>query len=205
MRRAAFRIAWAKRLAMATAALSLAYVQCAQAQSLILPEGMRIQLETRQDISSKSAKVGDQVELAVAKAVTIGGVTLIPAGTPVVGEVAQARDNGLFGRSGKLNISVSKVKAGQAEVPVRGEWNAKGGSGTLGSVGAGVVFLPLAFLVRGKEVKLPAGTAFDVYVDREVTLASEAPATLTAAQIAADVNPPTTAIRAIDPNDALAR
>src|SRR3546814_9449654 len=71
----------------------------ALAQSTILPEGMAIQLETRQDISSKSARVGDRIELAVARPVTIGGVTLIPAGSPAVGEVSRVRDNGLLGRS----------------------------------------------------------------------------------------------------------
>jgi len=153
-------------------ALSLVIASPAWAQSVTVPEGMAIRLETRHDISSKSARVGDQVELAVAKPVAIGGVTIMPAGTPAVGEVTRVRDNGLLGRSGKLDIKVSTIRAGQLDMPVRGQRNAKGKSGTLGAVGAGIVFLPLAVIVRGKDVKLPAGTSFDVYVDQEVTIAS---------------------------------
>lgn len=164
-----------RKLAMTAAAvLSLAISSAASAQSVTLPEGMAIRLETRQDISSKTARVGDQVELAVAKAVVIGGATIIAAGTPAVGKVIRVRDNGLLGRSGKLDISVSKLNAGQLDIPVRGQRIAKGKSGTLGAVGAGIVFLPLAVIVRGKDVKLPAGTGFDVYVDQEVVVASSA-------------------------------
>jgi len=175
----------------------------ALAQPMILPEGMAIQLETRQEISSKSARVGDRVELAVARPVTIGGVTLIPAGSPAVGEVSRVRDNGLLGRSGKLDIKVSTVKAGGTDVPVRGQRNAQGKSGTLGAVGAGIVFLPLAVLVHGKDVKLPAGTKFEVYVDKELSLG-----TGTAPAQPAIAGPPETgatsgAIRTVDPNQAL--
>lgn len=199
----AVRISWARRLAIPLMALSLIHAHALSAQSTILPEGLTISLETRQDLSSKSAKKGDVVDLEVAKAVTIGGVTLIAAGTPVTGEVASVRDNGLLGRSGKLDIRVNTVKVGQQDVPVRGDRNAKGRSGTLGSVGAGIVFLPLAILVRGKDVKLPAGTTFEVYVDKEVAIGPTMPAA-TAPEAAAS-SPPSESrsIRAIDPNDAL--
>ncbi|BAI98924.1 hypothetical protein Sj15T_39880 [Sphingobium sp. TA15] len=174
----------------------------ALAQSTILPEGMAIQLETRQDISSKSARVGDRIELAVARPVTIGGVTLIPAGSPAVGEVSRVRDNGLLGRSGKLDIKVSTVRTGGMDVPVRGQRSSQGKSGTLGAVGAGIVFLPLAVIVRGKDVKLPAGTLFEVYVDREVSLGPTAPPEPAVAAPPEGREAPG-GIRTVDPNQAL--
>lgn len=185
-------------------ALLVAAAPPAWAQGIVLPEGLTIQLQTRQDISSKSAKVGDQVELAVAKPVTISGVTIIPEGATAIGEVTRVRDNGLLGRSGKLDISVSKVQAGQVEVPVRGAQSAKGKSGTLGAVGAGIVFLPLAAIVRGKDVKLPAGTTFEVYVDREVAISSGAPGADTIDAAPAATEPAPSTIRTIDPNEHVA-
>jgi hypothetical protein len=150
------------------AALSLiAYATPAFAQTA-LPEGMRVELQTRDDISSKTARKGDRVELVVARPVAINGVTLIPAGAPAVGEITKASDNGLLGRSGKLDIEVREVSANGRHVPVRGAQDAKGKSGTLGAVGAGVVFLPLAVVVKGREAKIPAGTKVDVYVDQTV-------------------------------------
>jgi hypothetical protein len=200
----ALRKRWAKPLATTAMALSLAHTIPLFAQAIILPEGMAIPLETRADISSKSARRGDKVELAVARPVTIGGMTVIAAGTPAVGEVTRARDNGLLGRSGKLDIQVTSLKTGQFTIPLRGQRDAKGRSGTLGAVGAGIVFLPLAILIRGKDVKVPAGTKFDVYVDQEVRLPSAVPVSSDIAS--PEDNPvPSSAIRPIDPNDALAR
>ena len=193
---------WARQLAISLMALSVIDAHALFAQSTILPEGLTIALETRQDLSSKSAKEGDPVDLTVAKAVTIGGVTVIPAGTPVTGEVVSVRDNGLLGRSGKLDIGVTTVKAGQQDVPVRGQRNVVGRSGTLGSMGAGILFLPLAILVRGKDVKLPAGTPFEVYVDKEVVIGATMQTAATA-DVAPTPPAESSAIKAIDPNDAL--
>ncbi|WP_255326226.1 hypothetical protein [Sphingobium sp. EM0848] len=202
MTRAALSMGWARRLAIAATAFSVVNAFPASAQYLVLPEGLTISLQTRADISSKSARVGDQVELSVAKAVTIDGVTVIPAGTPAVGEVTRAKGNGLLGRSGKLDIRVDRVKVGQLEIPVRGQRNSQGQSGTLGAVGAGIVFLPLAILIKGRNVKLPAGTDFDVFVDQEVHVPTATPAIM---PTAAPAPYQTTPIKSIDPNEAAAR
>lgn len=204
----ALRTRWIKPLALTAIAISLTNASPAFAQYVILPEGMAIPLQTRADISSKSARTGDEVELAVAKPVTIGGVVVIPAGTPAVGTVTRAKSNGLLGRSGKLDIRVDRLKAGQLDIPVRGQRNAQGKSGTLGSVGAGIVFLPLAILVRGRNVKVPAGTAFDVYIDQEVHVPSANSPSAMPAALPEAAPPPqgqTSAIRSVDPNQALVR
>lgn len=165
-----------KQLSMIMSAVfALATTNMAFAQSMVLREGTAIRLQTRNDISSKSAKVGDQVDLTVAEPVIFDGTTVIPVGSPAIGEVTRARDNGLLGRSGKLEIKVTKVRLGETDVPVRGQRNAKGKSGTLGAVGAGVVFLPLAIIVQGKEAKIGAGTIFEVFADQDVALGGPKP------------------------------
>jgi hypothetical protein len=119
------------------AAVLLCQSGSAFAQS-ILPEGLTIHLETKEAISSKKAKKGDSVNFVVRDPVVIGGVTLVPAGSPAVGQVTAVRDNGLFGRSGKLEISVSHVDVGGRQIPVRGASDKKGASGAVGAVGAAV-------------------------------------------------------------------
>jgi hypothetical protein len=133
-----------------------------------LKEGTEVHLVTRDAISSETAKAGDRIELRVAQAVVVDGTIVIPEGAAATGEVTKARDNGLLGRSGKLDIAITSIDAGGRSVPVRGQKDKKGSSGTIGAVGAGVVFLPLAIVVKGKEAKIPAGTTVDVYVDRDV-------------------------------------
>ncbi|ANI76724.1 hypothetical protein EP837_00273 [Sphingobium sp. EP60837] len=199
----AFRSSCFRPLAVCLMLIFLFEANAGSAQSIILPEGLTITLETRQDVSSKSTKEGQSIDLAVTKPVVIGGVTVIAAGTPVIGEVMRASDNGLLGRSGKLNIRVSRVRAGQQDVAVRGERNVEGKSGTLNSVGAGIVFLPLAILVRGKDVPLPAGTTFDVYVDKEIAIATTGPASMNMGANPSPPPPESNVIRAIDPNEAL--
>jgi len=156
------------------AAVLLSQSGSAFAQS-ILPEGLAVHLVTKDGISSKDAKKGDPVSFVVRDPVVIGGVTVIPAGSPAVGQVMRARDNGLLGRSGKLEISVSSIDAGGRQIPVRGDRNKKGGSGTVAVVGAAVLFLPLGILMRGHEAVIKAGTPVDVYVAQEVQMAAAAP------------------------------
>jgi hypothetical protein len=142
------------------------------------------------------------VKLAVAQPVTIGGVIAIAAGTSVTGQVVRVSDTGLLSRSGQLDIRVSTVRAGQQDIAVRGERNIGGEPGTLNSVGAGDVLLPLAILIRGKDVTLPAGTIFDVYVDKEVSIGASEPMGVTLGASASSL-PESNFIRAIDPNGAL--
>lgn len=173
-----------RALGYLTAAILLSHAGTAFAQS-VLPEGTAVQLATRDAISSKTAKKGDPVNFVVREPVVIGGVTMIPAGSSAVGEVVSARDNGLLGRSGKLEIRVSSVDVGGRQIPVRGDRNKKGSSGTLGVIGAGVVFLPLAILVRGREAEIPAGAPVDVYVAKEVQLEAKAQASADTAPVPA--------------------
>jgi hypothetical protein len=155
-------------LMMAGGLMILAWSAGAAAQDLVLREGTPIHVETRNEISSKTARAGDRIALVVAAPVVVDGVTVVPAGAPAWGEVSRSRGNGLLGRSGKLEIKVSEVSAGGRHIPVRGQRNSKGHSGTIGAVGAGVVFLPLAIIVHGQEAKIRAGTGVDVFVDHDV-------------------------------------
>ena len=155
------------------AAMLLSSSAMASAQS-VLPEGMTVHLETRDEISSKTAKKGDPINFVVRDPIVIGGVTMIPAGSTATGHVTRARDNGLLGRSGKLEIGVSHIDAGGRQIPVRGDQGEKGKGGTVGVVGAAVVFLPLGLFVRGREATIKAGTPVDVYVAQEVRMETAA-------------------------------
>lgn len=163
-----------RMIGVIASATFLSWSAIAPAQS-VLPEGTTIHLETREDLSSKTAKTGDAVNFAVREPVVIGGVTMIPAGSAALGQVTQARDNGLLGRSGKLEIGVSHVDIGGRQIPVRGNRDKKGASGTVAAVGAAVVFLPLGLLIRGREAIIKAGTPLDVFVAKEMPIAAGVP------------------------------
>jgi hypothetical protein len=164
-----------RAIGVMAAAMLLSHSAIASAQS-VLPEGMTVHLETRDEITSKTAKNGDPVNFVVREPVVIGGVTMIPAGSTATGHVTRARDNGILGRSGKLEIGVSHIDAGGRQIPVRGDQDKKGKAGTVGVVGAAVVFLPLGLFVRGREATIKAGTPVDVYVAQEMRMETAAAA-----------------------------
>jgi hypothetical protein len=163
-----------RAMGFAAAVILLAQAGAASAQS-VLPEGITVHLATRDALSSKTARKGDTVNFVVREPVVIGGVTMIPTGSPAVGQVTRARDNGLLGRSGKLEVAVSHIDVGGRQIPVRGDRDKKGAGGTLGVVGAAVVFLPLGIFVQGREAKIAAGAPVDVYVAQEIAMETASP------------------------------
>lgn len=178
-----------RAIGVVAAAMLLSHSAMASAQS-VLPEGLTIHLATQDELSSKKAKVGDPVKFVVRDPVVIGGATVIPAGSAAVGQVTRAQDNGLFGRSGKLEIGVSHIDLAGRQIPVRGNRDKKGASGTVGAVGAAIVFLPLGLLIRGREATIKAGTPVDVFVAKETPMEAAAPPPSAAApQIAETLRP----------------
>jgi len=96
----------------------------------------------------------------------VHGVTVIEKGAPAVGHVTEAQPAKGFGRKGKLNISIDTVQALSGEnIRLRSSKTATG----LDSYGkAGVIGLltgPFAALVKGKDIEVPAGTEFTIYID----------------------------------------
>lgn len=164
------------KLVSSLAALALVALPAAPASAtpLTLKAGTAITLATTADLSSRDAEVGDPVDLVVSEPVVVDGVTVIPKGARATGEVSRAKGNGHLGKSGKLSVRVDHVTAEGQSIPVRGQHAEEGRSGTLGVVGAAVVFLPLGALIKGKEAKIPAGSPLEVYVAQDVALDSGA-------------------------------
>jgi hypothetical protein len=96
----------------------------------------------------------------------VQGVTVIDKGAPAVGHVTEAQPKKGFGRKGKLNFSIDTVQSVSEEnIRLRSSKTASG-SDSYGT--AGVVTLltgPLGALVKGKDVEVPAGTGFTIYID----------------------------------------
>jgi hypothetical protein len=96
----------------------------------------------------------------------IYGVTVIEKGAPAVGHITEAQPKKGFGRKGKLNFSIDTVQSVSGEtIRLRASKTASG-SDSYGK--ASVVTLltgPLGASVHGKDVEVPAGTEFTIYID----------------------------------------
>jgi hypothetical protein len=129
----------------------------ASPEEIILPNQMAVHLKLGHELSSETAKVGQEVNFEVAEAVIVSGRTVIDKGAPAAGTVTEAEPKGRMGKAGKLNVSVSSVQL------------ADGGKLALRSFGINTsneaksgISLPK---LHGKEITFPQGAEMTAYVD----------------------------------------
>lgn len=129
-----------------------------------LPTGTPLMLRTRTQVNTKMNEPGDRVYLEVAQPVSFRGQTVIPAGAPVIGEVAQVQRNGHFGVKGKIMVRLIQVETPSGPVRLTGSSYDEGRSGTALSVGTIVFISVLGVLVHGTSGDIPADTSVTAYL-----------------------------------------
>jgi hypothetical protein len=87
----------------------------------VIPIGAQIWLETVTDISSKNAAKGDLVDLVVAEDIRVGHKNALPKGTLVVGQLTDARTEGMLGHGGSLVLSPLYVRWQQTTYRLSGK------------------------------------------------------------------------------------
>jgi len=167
---------------MATYSLLFSQSLAAQqgtARTLKISDGTLIRLGLLDTLSSATNEPDDPVNFDVTEDVKVGDAVAIPKGATARGHVVEVEPKRRLGRAGKLNFSVDFVKAPDgSNVRLRASSMRKGEDKT-GTVIVGTVLLGGIFLImRGKDVNIPKGTAFNAYVDgdREISLGGAAPA-----------------------------
>ena len=140
-----------------------------------VPDGTEVRLRLKQSLSSATAKERELLLFETVADVKVGGVTVIAGGAEGRGTVVRAQHRKSFGRRGELELSFDTVEAvdGQA-ISLRAERSHRGDEryGT-----AGVVTLlvgPFGAFVKGKDIEVPAGTEYTIYIDGERRVASTA-------------------------------
>jgi hypothetical protein len=109
-----------------------------------------IEIEVVDQIDSSKARIGDHFAIRVAAALIVDGKTLIPAGTPGVGEIIHAqRKNHMTGRPGELLIAARYLDLAGTRLPLHGFRIAKTGS-------AGLTYAPLGSYAY--DTQIPAGS-----------------------------------------------
>jgi len=138
---------------------------------LVIPDGTEIRLRLTHPVGSATAQEEDTVFLEVVDDVEIDGEVAIAAGATAQGRVTEARPRRGFGRRGKLGFTIDVVEAVNGQnVPLRTERSLRGGDRY---TKAGVVTLiagPFGIFVKGKNVEVPAGTEYTLYLNGDFTL-----------------------------------
>ncbi len=129
-----------------------------------IPMGTPLMLRTLNQINTREAHVGDRIYMQVAEPIMFRGQTIIPEGSPAIGEVSELQRNGHFGRKGKVAVRVIEVQTPSGPVQLSGRAYDEGRSGTAISVGTIMVVSVLGFLIHGTSGDIPAGTSVRSYL-----------------------------------------
>jgi hypothetical protein len=143
----------------------------AEAPPLVLRHGTRVPMQTVQPLSSKRARQGQRFDLEVTEEVRVEGLLVIPKGARGVGEVSRAIPKGMMGKAGKLEVRVLFVEVGGQRIRLDGQAADRGKSG-LAPVALMTPLVGIASgFITGKNATIPAGSAIDGYVYKDVPLA----------------------------------
>ena len=137
-----------------------------------LRAGTSVPLKTLTELSTKgkTLRVGDRFNLEVAEPVMVEGVTVIPVGSPAIGEITSVRNKGMWGKSGKIEVRILYATVNGRQIRLSGATDDKGVTGTASVVGA-VVLLPIAgFFLTGTSAVIPAGSGITAFVQEDVPL-----------------------------------
>ena len=141
-----------------------------------LKEGTEVNLKLAQTLSSKTAAVGDSVEMVLDQDLIIDKTLVAKKGSRALATVSNAKKAGMAGRGGELNLRLEYVKAGDTKVKLRGTQAKNGDNKTGATVGLVLAFGVLGFMKHGKQAEVKEGTPVKAYVDEDVQVASLGPA-----------------------------
>lgn len=133
---------------------------------LSIPALLPVELVIDVDLGSKSSKTGDFFAFHLAKPIIVGGMEVIPAGTPGRGEVIHAKKGGGGGAPGELVLAAHYLQVGARQLRLRSLRLEPIGNDRMGTVHAlntaAAATIPVASLIGlfvvGGERNLPTGT-----------------------------------------------
>jgi len=91
----------------------------AMAAAQTIPAGTRITVRSGTEISSASAKVGEQWNGVLARNLVVGGKTVAAKGSPVSGRITLAKSSGRLHAPGQLSLRLTSVEVGGKSVAVQ--------------------------------------------------------------------------------------
>ena len=138
----------------------------------VLPAKTRLHLLTNSAVNSKTAQVGDSVDLLLDQDVKVGEAVVLPKGTPVDAILTQADPAGHAGAPGDLAFEVRSLSANGVTVPLQGGETLEGANHYKAR---NFMFIPVvgvipALMTRGDEAQINPGMTFTVAVAKDTPL-----------------------------------
>lgn len=140
--------------------------------------GTKVPLKLSEELTTKgkNLRVGQHFRMEVSEPVLVNGQVVIPAGSPAVGEITEARNKGMWGKSGHLTAQMLYVSVNGRQIRMTGTFDDKGVTGT-GGVVAAIAFVPVAgFFTTGTSARVPVGAAVTGFIGEDVPILAAAAA-----------------------------
>jgi hypothetical protein len=152
----------------------------------VLRTGTEVPLRLSEELTTKGKRlrVGQRFRMETSEPIMVQGVTVIPVGTPAVGEITDVRNKGMWGKSGHLAGRILYLTVNGRQIRLSGAFDDKGVAGGVGAAAvSAIVFLPAGFFMTGTSAMLPAGSSVKGFIDEDValSLAATAPTPMTVA------------------------
>ena len=141
-------------------------------KTLKLQRDTEIKLRMAQSLSSKSAVIGERVELAVADDVVVDGLVVVPKDTRVLGTVKIGKKREKVENSHDLLIEIDYIAMSGKHIKLGGR-QASSGKVNKGAAVASTAVLGLSGLMLAMDArtaKIAEGTIVDAWVDEDVEL-----------------------------------
>ncbi len=143
-----------------------------------IPDGIPIQLQLVESVSSAHARPGDQLDFIVVRDVNVEGLTVIAAGTAATGSVTAVKGKRFLGIGGEVALKLDSVALAnghriglRARMAVKGRTRVKMMAAAM--IATGMVFLPAAavfLLTRGHDSLVLKSTAITAHTDRATSV-----------------------------------
>jgi PEGA domain len=150
-----------------------------------LQDGTAVKLRLTENLTSATAKAGQQVAFEVLEEVDVQGVPVVAKGAQALATVTTAEPKKTMGRGGKLDVNIDSVRLIDGEkAALSATRSAKGGGHTGAMTGAmvGTALIlwpvaPLFLFIHGKDITIPKGTEVTAFVagDMKLDMAKFAP------------------------------
>ncbi len=136
-----------------------------------IPKDTVLNMELQTEISSKTAKEGDDVPLVMTDNIIINDITVIPSGSRVNAKVTKVSRSGMFGRAGKLEFMIDSVETlNGVRIPLEYAASREAGSDDGAIAVAAAVSVIGGLFMKGKNVSFPAGSKFSAKVIEDTDL-----------------------------------
>lgn len=128
-----------------------------------LPANTPVIVRMNEELTTRRNEEGDTFYMTVTNDIMQDGYVIIPAGSRAIGTITWLTRRGAFGKSGKMDISITAIEVGSARIPVVGTFRQEGEGNTVATVATVVVAGVFGAFVTGKSGVIPAGRELTVH------------------------------------------